>query len=285
MTSSHKLARPALLLVGAVLSFGSVGTASFAIATGLVASTTDSTARYDATAIDRIVVHNAGRVRVTGVPDAIESAEASGSAESADGPEFPAASAPDGNSVAPDEITVRRTLYQSFSEPTIDDHVEGTTLYLESRCSGLAGRICFGDVEIVAPERVAVDIGGNDVQVRNTSGSVTITVRAGGASLSNVSGPLELDIFGSGVQATGVRSEQVSATLVAGALDMAFDASPLSVDAAVTGGSINLAVPSDATSYRIDSSGSTTVLVPVDPASRHRLNLSARGGNIRVANR
>jgi len=120
----------------------------------------------------------------------------------------------------------------------------------------------------------SLDLSGvSTVDVKTTSGSVTITDATGDVNVRTGSGS---------ITATGLRSGVV-VTTGSGSLSVAL-ATPASVQATTSSGSLDLTVPASA--YRVQTtsgSGGADIGIANDPNGRYLLTLHAGSGHIKLA--
>lgn len=167
--------------------------------------------------------------------------------------------------------TVDRTLrWTGGGKPQVTETVEGTVLRITARCpdngSGSTDR-CEAAFVVTVPKAAAV----------------TADLRAGGITVSGLSGDQTLTTKAGGVRGDDLSAAQVGARSAAGSVDLAFASPPRSVDARSSAGSVTVRVPGGP--YAVDATtsvGHPQVDVPTDASAAARITASSTAGDVTV---
>lgn len=153
------------------------------------------------------------------------------------------------------------------SQPTVSEHLNGTTLELGSDCGGLFGW-CGVDYVVTVPDA-------SDVTVDNGSGDVSVTGSFGSAVLKTGSGDID---------STGLRAREVTAYAGSGDIALELGAVAPTVDVQTGSGDVSVKVPQDARyALSLDAgSGSEDVNVATDPTSSSSMQVRTGSGDIEV---
>lgn len=186
-----------------------------------------------------------------------------------------------------DTIEIRRRASYTFAEPHFDETTRNATLTLDAHCSRATLGPCDVSYTITVPKGVAVRgrSGGGSVTVRDIQGAVDIHSSAGGARAERVAGALVIGSSAGGIEAIDLRSSTVDADTSAGSVRLSFVVPPDTVRAKSDAGSVNVTVPDDATTYRVEagtSAGSTRVRVRTDPTSPRSITARSSAGSVTV---
>ncbi len=118
---------------------------------------------------------------------------------------------------------------------------------------------------------------GGPLDLETTNGDVTVVAADSGDA------PVQLTTRNGSVHASGLRAPTLAAHTVNGDVDLSWAGTPGSVTADTTNGSVDVALPADATAYAVATqvrNGEAHVDVPTDPASAHRLTLTTVNGGV-----
>jgi hypothetical protein len=166
-------------------------------------------------------------------------------------------------------VSLDRTLSWSWRRPSTTERLDGDRLVLRSSCPPSFGRGCSGRLRLVVPA---------DVEVRAHSSG-------GDVRVSGLTGPLDLSSSGGDVRGDGLGSESVAAESDAGDVQLVMARPPGRVTATSSGGDVDVRVPGDSTTYRVDASssaGSRDVDVRIDPGSPRTIRVESSAGDVRV---
>lgn len=155
-----------------------------------------------------------------------------------------------------------------WSRPRLTASVVDGVLRLRARCNAVMGN-CSVSATVRVPRGVAV--------VAQSSG--------GSVRVSGLTGALRLDSSAGSVTGLDLRSAQVDANSSAGSVHLVLAAAPTRVAVRSSAGSVDVAVPRDATSYRVvadASAGSRRVDIRTDPSSEHSITAHSSAGSVHV---
>lgn len=185
-------------------------------------------------------------------------------------------------------VTGERMLTRGIQAPAYSERVEGDTLVIEAHCFPLGNTWCDVSYVLDLPSSAAVEVetavGG--IRAFDMTGPLHLRSATGTVSVEDVSGTLRLESGAGSVRGTGVGSSEVRALAGAGSVDLAFVAAPTFVDTGAGAGSIDIEVPRDGSTYRIDEvlgeDQNTRIAIITDPASPRVLKLESGAGGVSV---
>jgi hypothetical protein len=188
------------------------------------------------------------------------------------------------------QITVARRLTYGLRRPFVAEHLDGDTFRVTDRpCTADLAFACQVRWLLQVPREV-------DVEVTTQSGSINVSGMSNTVKLVSDSGSVRVDApsgklvtlrsrTGS-VTAQNVRSEQVVATSIRGAVSLTFRAPPALVVGRSETGKVGVVLPDGDEGYRIEAKssqdGSRTVTAKDDPDSRRRVNVRSSKGDVSV---
>ncbi|MEV4556592.1 DUF4097 family beta strand repeat-containing protein [Kitasatospora sp. NPDC049285] len=122
-------------------------------------------------------------------------------------------------------------------------------------------------------------------QVRVPAGTkLRLTEDTGGIKLVDMAGEIDARADTGGIQATGLRAQQVKLTVQTGGIQARFAVAPASAELRTDTGGVDLAVPGGA-DYQVDAhaeSGGSDSSVPSQAGATHKLVARAGSGGVRV---
>ncbi|GAY11361.1 DUF4097 family beta strand repeat-containing protein [Pseudonocardia sp. N23] len=163
---------------------------------------------------------------------------------------------------------VDRTLrWSGDRKPVVTETVEGSVLRITARCPGSGSDRCEAGLVVTVPAAAAA----------------TVQLRAGGVTVTGLSGDLDLTSNAGGVTGERLGATTVKAETSAGGVDLGFATAPRQVDARSSAGSVTVTVPGGPYAVTADSSaGDARVTVPTDPAARSRITARSSAGDVTV---
>lgn len=213
-----------------------------------------------------------------------------------------------------ERASVRREVHHTGDKPGASHRVEGDTLILEG-CEqdhcwidyevvvpagfALAGDVASGDVTAEGARSVDLRSSSGDVTVRGVSGAVAVAASSGRVELTDVGENASVEVQSGDVGVLGVRGDAtvrsssgtVTVTGAAGKVDVEATSGDVAIDAAqivdvtahTKSGSLEVTVPRGRYRLSVDvSSGDISSAVTDDPSGNAALNLSATSGNVTV---
>ena len=188
------------------------------------------------------------------------------------------------------EITVARRLTYGLRRPFVQERIDGDVFRVTDRA-------CTADVAFACEVRWLLQVPREvDVEAITQSGAINVSGMSNTVKLVSDSGSVRVDApsgklvtlrskTGS-VSAQNVRSEQVVATSVRGAVSLTFRAPPSLVVGRSETGNVGVVLPDGEETYRIEAKslqdGSRTVTAEHDPDSRRRINVRSTSGDVSV---
>jgi hypothetical protein len=205
---------------------------------------------------------------------------------------------------ATDRATLTGTAHYSLVRPHPTATVSGGVTSYDYRCPMPFGN-CGLDATVVVPAglpaaastgggnaavigttgTVSLNTGGGQVTADNVSGTVSLSTGGGDITVDKASGPLTLNTSGGQIQASAVRSADVTAGSGGGDITIVFTAVPRDVRVSTAGGNITIVVPSGSTEYHVTDStagGNKDVTVRQNTSSANVITATSGGGDITI---
>lgn len=183
-----------------------------------------------------------------------------------------------------DRVSLERRLAWSVSRPKLTERTSGGTLELGAECAGprVFFNRCRVSYTVRVPASVALEIhsGSGRVEVRDTTGDLTVRTNSGDVEVSGVSGAVNVETGSGRLAATGLGGDAVLRT-GSGELTARWTTAPRSVKARTRSGDLTLAVPRDQYEVRGDT-GDADIDVPSTAGAPRVIEVSAGSGDIRV---
>jgi hypothetical protein len=162
-------------------------------------------------------------------------------------------------------VHVTETIRYTGAKPVPAHTVVGSDLMLTSGCRGHRGS-CGVDYHLEVPATL----------------KATLDSAGGAISVTGLSGELNLTSGGGAVDASAITPATVTARTGGGAIRLTFTKPPGSVRVDSDGGDVTLRLPHDRYNVDAQGGGTTTVELPTDAASTHRIGVHSGGGHILV---
>lgn len=204
-------------------------------------------------------------------------------------------------------ISGTRTVTRGLRGPSFREvRVDEDTLRLVSDCPNFSSFNCSVNYVLTVPAgiRVTGDSSGGGIEVRKTSGLVTVSSSGGGIYATDTTGELVLDSSGGGITVErssgrvtadssggGIavlesRSDHVNANSSGGGVTLAFAEPPAIVNASSSGGGVTVVLPRIDEGYAVaadSSGGGVDVEVEVDTQSKRTIKVNSSGGGVSVS--
>jgi Putative adhesin len=157
--------------------------------------------------------------------------------------------------------------------------------------SGLRGTVALSDS---SGDLTASDLAGNNIRLDNNAGLIAGSGLAGNIRLDNSSGDitvsgltgdLQFQDSSGGVVVNGLAATDVVGSDSSGDITLTFTKVPDKVQIRDSSGGVRLVLPPGGTAYDIKASafsGSTSITVPRNPSSTHRITVVDQSGDITV---
>lgn len=185
---------------------------------------------------------------------------------------------------APGRVRVERRSTFGLDRPDVTRTLEDGLLTVRVTCGDIPG-ICSTDLDIDLPPDAEVSVEGDRVGITGLEGRVEATSDGGSVELVDLGGPIDVRAGGGAVTGQGLTSDQVRASVGAGAVDLGFARAPSDVDASTGAGAVVIVVPPDGQVYRVEATagaGSREVTVATDPTSPRRIRAGTGAGHVEV---
>jgi hypothetical protein len=165
--------------------------------------------------------------------------------------------------------------------------IEDGVLMIESSCPFLLSDFCWVDYTIAMPADLALTVRNDDsgVSAIGVDGPVDISSEHGSVEVDGAGESLRLRSEHGRIAATNLRATTVDARSEHGSVRLGFVNAPEEVVARSEHGSVEVVLPDDQATYRVDlssSHGSTDLLVRTDPASARTVTAHSGHGNVVV---
>lgn len=188
------------------------------------------------------------------------------------------------------DVVVDRVRHYLHGAPTISEAVADNVLRLRTHCPTFVALQCGVDVRLRVPAGATVQVRttSGDVTVQGVSGPVAVTTSAGGVRLTGTTGAVKVATSAGSIDGTDLKSPAVDASADAGRIRLALAEPAARVDLRTHAGSIDLALPAAPGGYRVDAktgAGKANVSVAQDPTSARAVTARTGAGGIRIHNR
>lgn len=187
-----------------------------------------------------------------------------------------------------ESVTGERVVTSGIQTPDIVERVDGTTLVIEAGCNPIGNTWCNVSYVLEVPRAVTVraQTGLGGIRANGVTGPADLQSGTGAVSVDDMAGTLRLESGAGSIEATGLSSATVRAFSGAGSVDLDFVSPPTFVDAGAGAGSVEIVVPKDATTYRIEETPgedqNVRIAVTTDPTSGNVLKLESGAGGVSV---
>jgi hypothetical protein len=186
-----------------------------------------------------------------------------------------------------DQITLVAEISHGLRRTVTEAAVEGDTLVVDMDCPTGLPVWCSVDYHLVVPRDLDVDARNDNgrLTLRDLDGDVIASGDNGGIELARLSGDVEVDTQNGGIRAGGLRGEAITARSQHGSVRLTFAAAPITVIARTSDGAVEVVVPDDGTTYRVDADnfvGSIDAAIRTDPDSDRSISAITRNGSVTV---
>jgi len=188
-----------------------------------------------------------------------------------------------------DEISLVAEVSHGLRRTVTEAAVEGDTLVVDMDCPTGIPVWCSVDYRLVVPTDLDVDVhnGNGHLTLRDLEGDVTAEGDNGGIELARLSGDVDVETRNGSLRADGLRVDTVHARSRNGSVRLSFAEAPTTVTARTSNGSVEVIVPDDEATYRVDAEvrgfgGSADAAVRTDPSSERSITAATNHGSVRV---
>lgn len=185
------------------------------------------------------------------------------------------------------KVHVERTLKGKAGDSGNSEwSLDGSTLTLRTDCNGIS-LSCEGSYTVSVPKgaTVALESTAGPVSAKDLAQPLDIHVKDASADVENVSGKLGMTVSGGNASATGITSQEFSATTSNGRVKATFGAAPRTVTASAGNGNVNVTLPKGGEKYRVTTkatNGQSHSSVPNTKDSDRKIELKSQNGSVRV---
>lgn len=188
---------------------------------------------------------------------------------------------------ARDTIDVQAEISDGLRATGESREVVDGALRLRSSCPNFGSDFCWVDYVVLVPLglELVVDNDNGSVDITGSSAPIDVDADNGSVELTAVSGPLQISSDNGRVEGTQLSSSTATADSDNGRVVLEFATAPTTVVATSDNGRVDIVVPGDGTSYRVDvrsENGSETVEVPSDPSSDRTITARTDNGSVTV---
>jgi hypothetical protein len=185
------------------------------------------------------------------------------------------------------DIRGERSVTRGLQIPAYEETLTGDTLTIESACPVVVSIWCEVSYNLDVPAGVELDLtaGAGRIEARGFTSKATIKSGAGSVRVDDLSGSLDMRSGAGSVTGTRLRSPLVSALSGAGSVNLEFAAAPDGVKAEAGAGSVDIEVPRDGATYRIETEDGEKRLnigVATDPQSTRLITASSGAGSVHI---
>jgi hypothetical protein len=187
----------------------------------------------------------------------------------------------------PDLTVSRKLTGMAAEEGNASWNLEGSTLRLTAKCSGLVLN-CGSSYTVKVPSGTAVSVvtTGADVTAAGLADELTVRTKSGRIKASGGSGPLRLTSGTGRITVSDSNSPDVVVRSHDAAHFLSFRKAPRRVSAHLDIGDISLTLPKDGTRYAIEGRAQEKdkyrVGVPNSPGASNRISVESPQGRVRV---
>jgi len=186
---------------------------------------------------------------------------------------------------ARETIEVRAEISEGLRDTGESREVVGESLRLRSTCPNFGSDFCWVDYVVLVPLDVELLVSGGDgsIDIIGSAAPITADADNGSVELTAVSGPFRVSSDNGRVEGTQLGSSIVTADADNGSVLLEFTTAPRTVVATSDNGGVEVVVPDDEATYRIDvqsDNGSETVEVPVDSSSSRTITARSDNGSV-----
>ncbi|MEJ7583757.1 MAG: hypothetical protein WKF43_06615 [Acidimicrobiales bacterium] len=186
-----------------------------------------------------------------------------------------------------EEITLVAEISHGIRRTGHEATVDGDTLVVRSDCPTLPTVWCRVAYRLVVPGDLASDVHTDDGRLilRDLRGDVRADGDSGSVVLARLSGDVDASTDDGSVRATGLGGATVAARSTHGAVRLSFADAPTAVTARTSDGAVEVVVPDDDATYRVDVDnfvGSTDTAIRIDPGSDRSITATTDNGSVTV---
>ncbi|WP_411143367.1 DUF4097 family beta strand repeat-containing protein [Streptomyces sp. x-80] len=185
------------------------------------------------------------------------------------------------------KIRVARTLKGKAGDAGNSEwSLNGSTLTLRTECNGIS-LSCEASYTVTVPKGASVSLESTagPVSAEGLTQPLDIRVKDASAEVENISGKLGMNVSGGNASATGIASEEFTATTSNGRVKATFEAAPRKITASAGNGNVNVTLPKGAEKYRVTTkatNGQAHSAVPNTKGSERSIELTSQNGSVRV---
>lgn len=182
------------------------------------------------------------------------------------------------------KVGITRNLEWTSAKPEFREEWNGDVLRITATCPG---DNCSTGYTVTVPASVAVqaETGAGDVTTQDISGDLRLETRAGDVGATNPSAALWARAKSGTLTFTGVKSVKSEFSTDSGDINAQFAVAPQMVAATTGSGDITVTVPRDDTAYAVETekkTGNEEVGVTKDAGSTRKISAKVRVGDITV---
>jgi hypothetical protein len=188
-----------------------------------------------------------------------------------------------------DEISLVANVSHGLRRTVTHADVEGDTLVVDMDCPTGIPVWCSVDYHLVVPNDLAIDVRNENgrLTVRDLDGDVTAHGDNGSVDLARLGGDVHAETQNGSIEAGGLTADEVHAESRHGSVHLTFADAPTTVTAQTREGSVEVVVPDDDATYRVDADvrgfgGSADASVRTDPESERSIIASTNHGSVKV---
>lgn len=188
-----------------------------------------------------------------------------------------------------DEISLVAEVSHGLRRTVTHADIEGDTLVVDMDCPIGIPVWCSVDYRLVVPRGLDVNVRNENGQLtlRDLDGDVTAHGDNGTIELARLSGTVDAETNNGSVRAGGLTAAEVHGRSRHGSVRLTFAEAPTTVTARTSEGSVEVVVPDDDATYRVETDvrgfgGSADAAVRTDPGSDRSITASTAHGSVTV---
>jgi hypothetical protein len=188
-----------------------------------------------------------------------------------------------------DEISLVAEVSHGLRRTVTHADLEGDTLVVDMDCPTGIPVWCSVDYRLVVPKDLAIDVRNENgrLTLRDLDGDVDAHGDNGTIELARLSGDVDVETENGSVRAGGLTAAEVHARSRHGSVRLTFAEPPTTVTARTSDGSVEVVVPDDDATYRVEADvrgfgGDADAAVRTDPGSDRSITATTNHGSVTV---
>jgi hypothetical protein len=188
-----------------------------------------------------------------------------------------------------DEISLVAEVSHGLRRTVTHADIDGDALVVDMDCPTGIPVWCSVDYRLVVPRDLEVDVRNENgrLTLRDLDGDVTAHGDNGSIELARLSGQVDVETEDGSVRAGGLTAAEVHGRSRHGSVRLTFAEAPTTVTARTSDGSVEVVVPDDDATYRVEAhvrgfGGDADAAVRTDPGSDRFITATTHHGSVTV---